>query len=321
MHNIITLEYIYYLIGIIIAYVAYRVARNPNHPTRVGSTIFWGLFAFTFIFGREIPNVVTGYLVVIMVVIAALGQVKAGPQEDHPREEREAHAARLKGKIFIPALLIPIITVVGSFTLNRIHFGSYNLVDPEMVTLIALGLSAIVAFFAAKSLTKAKLAEPMNEGSRLMETVGWAIILPQMLSALGGIFAQAGVGEVVSDMVGNVLPTHIPFVAVAAYCIGMALFTMIMGNAFAAFAVITGGIGLPLIVHDQGGNPAIMAAIGMFAGYCGTLMTPMAANFNIVPTMLLNLKDKNAVIKAQAPIAIILLGFNILLMYFLVYRF
>ena len=117
------------------------------------------------------------------------------------------------------------------------------------------------------------------------------------------------------------MPTNYAFVAVAAYCIGMLLFTMIMGNAFAAFAVITGGIGLPLIVQLHGGNPAIMAALGMFAGYCGTLMTPMAANFNIVPTMLLNLKDKNAVIKAQVPIAIPVFIVNMLLMYFLVYHF
>ncbi len=121
-----------------------------------------------------------------------------------------------------------------------------------------------------------------------------------MLAALGGIFAKSGVGQVVSDLVGQVLPTEYPFVAVMAYCLGMMLFTVVMGNAFAAFAVITGGIGLPLIVQMHGGNPAIMAALGMFAGYCGTLLTPMAANFNIVPAMLLELKDKNAVIKSAS---------------------
>ena len=72
------------------------------------------------------------------------------------------------------------------------------------------------------------------------------------------------------DIVSDVLPTNYAFVAVLAYCLGMLLFTIVMGNAFAAFAVITGGIGLPLIVHMHGGNPAIMAALGMFAGYCGT---------------------------------------------------
>ena len=101
----------------------------------------------------------------------------------------------------------------------------------------------------------------------------------------------------------------------------MALFTICMGNAFAAFPVITLGIGLPFIVQQHHGNPAIMAALGMLSGYCGTLLTPMAANFNLVPAMLLELKDKNAVIKAQVPIALGVLAANIVIMYFCVYRF
>ena len=319
--NIITIEYIYYLLGIITAFVAIRVAMDKHHPSRIGSTLFWGIFAFTFLFGKVVPPIAIGYLVLAMVVIAAIGKVKSGNQDETPKEERDRHADRLKGKVFIPALVIPVFTIIGSLTLGKIHFGKVHLVDPAMVTLIALGLATILAYIVAQVLTKAKPSAAAHEGSRLMQAVGWAIILPQMLAALGAIFSKAGVGDVVSKMVGDVLPTNIPFVAVAAYCIGMALFTVIMGNAFAAFAVITGGIGLPLIVHLHGGNPAIMAAIGMFAGYCGTLMTPMAANFNIVPAMLLELKDKNAVIKAQVPIALILLGINILLMYFLVYNF
>ena len=63
----------------------------------------------------------------------------------------------------------------------------------------------------------------------------------------------------------------------------MALFTMIMGNAFAAFPVMTAAIGVPLLIQHFGGDPAVVGAIGMLAGFCGTLMTPMAANFNIVP--------------------------------------
>ncbi len=102
---------------------------------------------------------------------------------------------------------------------------------------------------------------------------------------------------------------------VAAYCIGMALFTMIMGNAFAAFAVITVGIGAPF-VFAQGANPVIAGAVALSAGYCGTLITPMAANFNVVPAALLEMKDKNGVIKAQAPVAITLLLVHIAFMYF-----
>jgi uncharacterized membrane protein len=147
------------------------------------------------------------------------------------------------------------------------------------------------------------------------------LILPQLLAALGGIFSQAGVGQVVAEIVVRALPAQNGFVAVVAYCVGMAAFTMCLGNAFAAFAVIAGGIGLPLIVQQHGGNPAIMAAVGMLSGYCGTLMTPMAANFNLVPALLLELPDKKAVIKAQVPIALVVLGANIAIMSLCVYRF
>ncbi|SFC69592.1 Uncharacterized membrane protein [Bacillus sp. OV322] len=319
--SIITLEYIYYLLGIIVAFVAIRVIADKSHPARIGSFLFWGIFAFTFLFGKFIPSLAVGYLVLIMVIIAALGKVKAGKETEPPKEERMLNASRIKGKVFIPALLIPVFTVIGTLTLGKFHIGGAYLADPKNVTLISLGLSTVIACFAALYLTKAKASVPVHEGSRLMQAVGWAIILPQMLSALGGIFSSAGVGKVVSEIVGSVLPTQYSFVAVAAYCLGMTLFTIVMGNAFAAFAVITGGIGIPLIVQMHGGNPAIMGALGMFAGYCGTLMTPMAANFNIVPAMLLDLKDKNAVIKAQLPIALPLMIINMLLMYVLVYNF
>jgi uncharacterized membrane protein len=45
-------------------------------------------------------------------------------------------------------------------------------------------------------------------------------------------------------------------------------------------------------------------------------MTPMAANFNIVPAALLELKDQYGVIRAQVATAIPLLIANILILYF-----
>lgn len=319
--NLITLNVIYILIGIIIGSVAIRIAFDKKHPTRLGASLFWGIFALTFILGNWIPSVIVGYLVLIMAIIAAFGGVKKGGQEEPSREKRYKSAQKLGGKIFLPALVIPLVTAIGTLTFGYIHFGKVNFIDSEDATLIALGLSTIAAFFVAQKLTKAPSHVPVHEGSRLLQAVGWAIVLPQLLAALGVIFETSGVGEVVSGIVGKTLPTEFAFVAVAAYCVGMALFTVIMGNAFAAFAVITGGIGVPLIVQMHGGNPGIMAALGMFAGFSGTLMTPMAADFNIVPALLLELKDKNAVIKKQFPLAFLLLVVNIFLMYALVYRF
>ncbi|MEH7457447.1 DUF979 domain-containing protein [Bacillus sp. JJ1127] len=319
--KLITLDTIYYILGIIVAFVAIRVVFDRQHPNRLGSSLFWALFSITFLFGKIIPSFYIGCIVLAMVVLASLNKVTKSNEKEAPAEERVKHAEELGNKIFMPAILIPIFTIIGTLTLGKIKFGNVSLVDPEKVTLIALALGALLAFVAAMGITKAKITAPVQEGSRLLQAVGWAVILPQMLAALGGIFAKSGVGQVVSDLVGQVLPTEYPFVAVMAYCLGMMLFTIVMGNAFAAFAVITGGIGLPLIVQMHGGNPAIMAALGMFAGYCGTLLTPMAANFNIVPAMLLELKDKNAVIKAQAPIAITIFVINMFIMYGLVYRF
>ena len=59
----------------------------------------------------------------------------------------------------------------------------------------------------------------------------------------------------------------------------------------------------------------VIGAVGMLAGYCGTLMTPMAANFNIVPAALLELRNQYGVVKVQVATAIPLLICNILILY------
>jgi uncharacterized membrane protein len=102
--------------------------------------------------------------------------------------------------------------------------------------------------------------------------------------------------------------------------VGMVMFTMIMGNAFAAFPVMTAAIGVPLLIQTYHGDPAVVGAVGMLAGFCGTLMTPMAANFNLVPAALLELKDQYGVVKMQVATAIPLFILNLLIIYFAAFR-
>jgi uncharacterized membrane protein len=255
-----------------------------------------------------------------MALIAGFGGVGAGRHHPPTEQEAKAQANRLGHRLFIPALAIPVVTVIGSTLLKDAKIGGAFLLDPKNTTLVSLGIGCVVALALACWLTRDTPAQAMREARRLTDALGWAVVLPQMLGMLGLVFSDAGVGKAVAHVTTSYIDMDMRFVAVAVYVLGMALFTVIMGNGFAAFPVMTGGVGVPVLVGIHHGNPAVMAAIGMFSGYCGTLMTPMAANFNIVPAALLELPDKNAVIKVQLPTAGILLTVNVFLLYFLMFR-
>jgi len=317
---VITLEHIYWLTGLMMAGVAIVNARDKTNPRRFNNTAFWGIYAVTFLAGSRLPDLVSGFLVIAMVMVASIRGLGQGKKEGATREELEASARRWGNRLFIPALTIPLVTVLGTFIFKKITLNGSPLVDVKQVTVISLAIATLIALGVGMAMLKPPLLAPIKEARRLLDAVGWAAVLPQMLAALGALFAIAGVGNVVTGLAERWIPLDNAFVVVVTYGIGMAVFTMIMGNAFAAFPVMTAGIGLPLIVTRFGGDPTIMAAIGMLSGFCGTLMTPMAANFNIVPTALLELPDENAVIKVQIPTALMLLAANILLMYFLVFR-
>lgn len=316
----ITLEHIYWLTGLMMVGVAVVNARDKTNPRRFNNTAFWGIYAVTFLVGSQLPDIVNGFLVIAMVLVASIRGLGQGKKEGAGREERDASARRWGNKLFIPALTIPLVTVIGTFVFKKITINGFPLVDVKQVTVISLAIATLIALTVGMAMLRPPLLAPIKEARRLLDAVGWAAVLPQMLAALGALFAIAGVGNVVTGIAERWIPLDNAFVVVLTYAIGMAIFTMIMGNAFAAFPVMTAGIGLPLIVHRFGGDPTIMAAIGMLSGFCGTLMTPMAANFNIVPTALLELPDENAVIKVQIPTALMLLAANILLMNFLVFR-
>jgi uncharacterized membrane protein len=319
--TLLPLEIFLVLAGLCFGAMAMGVALDPTHPRRLGAAVFWALLGVCFAFGKLISPAIVGYLVVGMAVLAGTGSVLPPLAPARSASEGSAEAERLGNRLLKPVILIPIGVLAGGYLLPLAARGDLRLVAPAQATQVALGLSCGVALLLALRATRAGAPAAMAEGGRLVQAMGWALILPQLLASLGGVFAKAGVGDVVAGAVGAALPAHLPLVAVIAYCAGMALFTIIMGNAFAAFPVVTLGIGIPFIVREHGGNPAIMGALGMLSGYCGTLVTPMAANFNVVPAILLDLPDRHAVIRAQAPMAAAIWIFNVVLMAACVYRF
>ncbi|MFC0251185.1 DUF979 domain-containing protein [Massilia consociata] len=313
----ITLEFFYVLVGLLLAAVAVMNLVDRSNPRRFTTALFWGLYALLYLAGERMPPAYVGALMILMALLAGFGGVAAGKAKLPPEEARRASSQRLGNKLFIPALLLPLVTMIGATLLDEVQVGALPLLDPKHLTLVSLGCGALAALAAACWLARATPLQGVREARRLVDAMSWAVVLPHMLAVLGLLFTEAGVGKAVAHVTTSYIGMDSRFVAVAVFCIGMALFTIVMGNGFAAFPVMAGGVGIPVLVGVYGANPAVMAAIGMFSAYCGTLMTPMAANFNIVPAALLDLPDKNAVIRAQIPTALPLLVANIFLLYFL----
>ncbi|WP_322104870.1 DUF979 domain-containing protein [Paraburkholderia sp. J41] len=310
----LTLNWLFWLLGIVLLIVGGMIVTDREHPRRFTAGGFWLLYALIFLVGDKLPAEAVGVAVLAMALIAGFGGVTAAKPRVLALETRVASAKRLGNKLFVPALTIPVVTVVLTLAAGHLVFGGVPLVDPKNVTLIGFGIGCVIALGVACVITRDSVGQSMKETRRLVDALSWAAVLPQMLGMLGLVFSDAGVGKAVAHLTTSYIDMDMRFVAVVVYCVGMALFTVIMGNGFAAFPVMTGGVGVPVLVGIFHVNPAMMAAIGMFSGYCGTLMTPMAANFNMVPAALLELPDKNAVIRVQVPTALGILAANIVLL-------
>jgi uncharacterized membrane protein len=298
MFKSILTELLYTFCGLICFITMYFTIKEKKHQSKVATSLFWGILGFIFIFSRvgnlwgndslKIPDIFIGYLVIGLAVLSAVKKVKIGSFNESTNEFKLKMSQKIGSKIFFPALALAILTFIIA-----------QLFTAQLGSLVALGIATLIATLWAMAMTKGKPSEIADDGRRLLEMVGPVSILPQLLAALGAVFASAGVGDVIANGISTVIPQGNILAGVIAYCVGMALFTAIMGNGFAAFAVITAGVGVPFVMA-QGGNPAIVAALGLTAGFCGTLLTPMAANFNIVPTAILEIEDrKYGVIKSK----------------------
>lgn len=299
-------EIFYIIIGIVFILNGVKALKDDTCKRRYSTAVFWFLVAITFIAGPYIPNWFNGLCVVAMAAIAAFGGVVQSKSDVPTAAETRANANRLGYKVFIPALCLAVTAVLVATFWTAI--GSNN----------AVGVSAAVALVVALIIFRPKPKYIVKDSTRLLDNVGITSLLPQVLAALGALFTAAGVGDVIASGVSNIIPDGSKFIAVVVYCVAMALFTMVMGNGFAAFSVITVGIGVPFLLV-QGANPIVIGALGLTAGYCGTLVTPMAANFNIMPAALLETKSKYRIIFTQLPVAIVMLVIHIFLMYFLAF--
>lgn len=297
--NTIGLNVVWIIIGLITIYAGIKNLLDKENPSRVGTAVFWCSFGIVCGFGTWLPAKVSGALVLIMCLPPIFKKVKIGKVDNPTKEHTEQQFKKIGMKIFIPAFSVAVCSLFFALFSN-------------MSSMIAITIGVIVAMILliAYDSKQNKPAVFLNDSERFLGITGPLSMLPQLLGCLGGVFTAAGVGDVIAQLVEKVVPKGNVNLGIIIYAIGMVLFTMIMGNAFAAITVMTVGIGAPFVLA-YGANPVVIGMIALTCGYCGTLLTPMAANFNILPVAILNMKDRWGVIKNQVLVALIMLVFQI----------
>ena len=298
------LEVIYIIMGLLAIYTGVKNACDKENPSRIGTSVFWCTLGVVIGFGRFIPSVINGILIIVMTIPAILQRVSKGKVDLPTEEQSERLLAKNGMKVFIPALCIGLFAIV---------FALFT----EISALVGVGVGVAVAVIILMIMSKEnKPVVFLKDSERLLSTVGPLCMLPMLLACLGAIFTAAGVGDVIAGYVEKIIPAGNIYVGIIVYAIGMVLFTAIMGNAYAAITVMTVAIGGPFVLA-LGANPTIIGMLALTTGFCGTLLTPMAANFNIVPVAMLDMKDRFGVIKNQIVIAIFMIIFQIAMMMFL----
>ena len=297
--NAIGLNVVWVIIGLITIYAGIKNLLDKENPSRVGTAVFWCSFGIVCGFGSWLPAKVSGVLVLIMCLPPIFKKVKIGKTDNPTKEHTEQQFKKIGMKIFVPAFSVAVCSLFFALFSN-------------MSSMVAITVGVIVAMviLMAFDTKQNKPAVFLNDSERFLGITGPLSMLPQLLGCLGGVFTAAGVGDVIAQLVEKIVPKGNVNIGIIVYAIGMVLFTMIMGNAFAAITVMTVGIGAPFVLA-YGANPVVIGMLALTCGYCGTLLTPMAANFNILPVAILNMKDRWGAIKNQVLVAIIMLVFQI----------
>lgn len=298
------MEVIYIIIGLLCINCGVKNLKDKENSEPVGTFIFWAVLGVVIALGRWLPSLVSGILVVVMCLPAIFKKVKKGAVSSATKAETEAAYEKIGMKIFAPTLSIGVMAVLCAITGLGIGLSALN----------GVAIGVLVSIILLMIMNKEnKPSTFLNDSERMLSTVGPLSMLPMLLACLGSIFTKAGVGDVISDIVSHIVPEGNVNAGIVVYAIGMMLFTMIMGNAYAAITVMTVGIGYPFVLA-HGANPVVIGMLALTCGFCGTLCTPMAANFNTVPVALLDMKKPMGVIKNQVPVAIIMLVVQIVMM-------
>ena len=227
--NTAGLNIVWILVGLIAIYAGIKNLLDEENPSRIGTAIFWCSFGIVTALGTWLPAKVSGVLVIIMCLPPIFKKVKVGKTNAPEKAHTEAQFKKIGMKIFVPAFCVAVFSLAFSLFSN-------------MSSMIAITLGVLVAiiFLVAYDSKENKPQVFLKDSERFLSLTGPLSMLPQLLGCLGGVFTAAGVGEVIAQIVEKVVPKGNVNIGIIVYAVGMVLFTMIMGNAFAAITVMTG---------------------------------------------------------------------------------
>ncbi len=316
---------IYTGLGLFFFYTAYSASRGRTwNGAVVGG--FWGLYGLNFFAGSALSDFSNGLIIIGMTLLAVFMRAQPSTQTVveaapaiFPEPAGKAAIKSAMPRLLVPLLIVPAVAVLFVLVAPWVQWHRQPLIDPKRTNQIGYVIATLAGLAVAWWRLRPPAGLPFASGSALVRRVGWPLVLPQILAMLGGVYMGAGVNHQLSTLLTAILPAGNELAAVLGYTTGMMMVSALVGNAFAAFPILFGALGLPVLVESFGLPPAPVAAIGMLCGFSGTLLTPMAVNFNIVPVSLLGLRDRFAVIRAQIPAAIFVFTGNTLLLYALTF--
>src|SRR5262252_2241565 len=108
--SVFSLDSVYAMTGLVIWIFSLLSFRDKANQRRVRTGLFWLILGGIFIFGSILPHWLTGLLVLAMVTIDGTGGVSRGDYNESTKEEQLGHARRLRDRIFLPVLAIPLVT-------------------------------------------------------------------------------------------------------------------------------------------------------------------------------------------------------------------
>lgn len=159
------LEIFYIMIGLYMATTMIFTLKDKNHKTRIGTSLFWGIVATIFIFGKLIPSTIVGALIIAIAVLSALKQINIGTLKQLDTTFTQLKADKLGLKIFVPSLAIAIVAMlIAQFT--------------AFSGTVAIGIASFTALLLTFVITKAKPVEYIEDSNRMFQSVGVFSILP-----------------------------------------------------------------------------------------------------------------------------------------------